>query len=147
MIPIFAIALCTLLISVNGVLFIWYNSTRTLSAWAAAVVLPWALERLVTFRLDNVPFTISLPIFKYILDDSLLASNPVTEEPPVTDGSNTKDVAVLVIAPFKVVLKPDVAFLISTLFAVEYIAWSAWITFITVELLVRSNGFGLSLLP
>ena len=62
----FAIAVCILLISVNGVPKIWYNSIVSAAVWLAAVEPPTPLVKDDNVVLDNEPVIISLLIYPVI---------------------------------------------------------------------------------
>ena len=133
----FAIAVCVLLISVNGTELIMYNSIVAGLEWAAAVVLPCPLVILEIVVPEIVPDIISLSILIWTvpLDGKLVADVNVT------------DVPVAVIAPFNVVDTPDDTPVIVTLFDVLYIPWLGCCTFTTVELFVSVIGLLPNLCP
>ena len=133
----FAIAVCVLLISVNGTELIMYNSIVARFEWAAAVVLPCPLVILEMVEPEIVPDIISLSILMWTvpLDGKLVLDVNVTEVPDA------------VIAPFNVVDIPDDTPVIVTLFDVLYIPWSAWFTLTTVEPFVNTIGLVFSLCP
>ena len=133
----FAIAVCVLLISVNGIELIMYNSIVARFEWAAAVVLPCPLVILEMVVPEIVPDIISLSILIWTvpLDGKLVADVNVTLVPDA------------VIAPFNVVDTPEETPVIVTLFDVLYMPWSACLTLTTVEPFVNTIGLLPSLCP
>ena len=133
----FAIAVCVLLISVNGIDWIMYNSTVARFEWAAAVVLPCPRVILDIVPLDIVPDIISLFILMCTVP---LDGNPVADV-------NVTDVPAAAISPFNVVDTPEDTPVIVTLFDVLYMPWSGWLTLITAELFVNTIGLLFNLCP
>ena len=137
-IPMSAIAVCVLFISVSGTLFIWYSSTVSPTACAAASEAPIPLVKLEIVVPDIVPDIISL--------FTLTCTVPEVGN-PVPDAIIKLDDVVVRALVATVVETPDETPVMVTLLLVAYIPWSLWFTFTLVTPFDIVIGFARSFCP